>query len=415
MFIRTTALEKITRLSKRIRGVSGGTSAAKTVSILMWLTDYCQTHKGRVVSVVSETLPHLRRGAIRDFQNIMKDRDYWQDFRWLEPPQATYTFNTGSILEFFSADQPGKVRGPRRDILFINEANNISYETYTQLEVRTRRMVWCDWNPVAEFWFYTDVQPYSDVDFIRLTYRDNEALSSQEVEALERHRNNPNMIQWWKVFGEGLLGEAEGRIYTGWQEIDEIPFEARLEGYGLDFGYTSDPTAIVAVYKFNDGFILNESLYAKGMSNKMIADHLVNSPGALVLADGAEPKSIDEIQSYLNAYGMLIVAALKGQGSVSQGIQFVQAQKISVTKQSTNLIKEYRNYLWMKDKDGKQINEPLGVWNHCMDAVRYGLSKLFVKLEPEPVFNPPNVGEIRKSGAASDYGGVRWQGLKLAR
>jgi phage terminase large subunit len=368
MYLKTSAFQKLNQLTKRIRGVAGGTSASKTVSIIIWLIAYAQTHKNEKISIVSESFPHLKRGAIRDFQSIMQEHNYWKDQQW-NKTDFIYTFETGSFIEFFSADQPGKVRGPRRDVLFINEANNISYETYTQLEVRSKKIVWCDWNPVSEFWFYTEVLNKQDCDFLTLTYRDNEGLDPLIVQAIEARKGNKN---WWLVYGEGQLGEAEGRIFTGWQVIDEIPHEARLERYGLDFGYSNDPTAIVAVYKYNGGFILDEITYLKGLSNKNIADILLNEPKGLVIADSAEPKSIDEISSY----GISILASQKGQGSVLQGIQYVQQQRISVTKRSINLLKEYRNYLWQTDKEGKIINEPEVIWNHCMDAIRYGLESL---------------------------------------
>jgi phage terminase large subunit len=318
--------------------------------------------------VVSESFPHLKRGAIRDFLNIMQTHKYFQDNCW-NKTDYIYTFETGSKIEFFSADQPGKVRGPRRDILFINEANNISYEIFTMLEVRTKKIVWLDWNPVSEFWFYTDILGKIDCDFSILTYLDNEALDPGLISAIEARKNNKN---WWRIYGEGQLGIAEGRIYTDWLTIDEIPHEARLERYGLDFGYSNDPTAIVAIYYYNGGYILDEITYLKGLSNKQIADILSNKTPALVLADSAEPKSIDEIQSY----GINIQPSIKGQGSILQGIQYVQQQRISVTKRSLNLLKEYRNYLWQTDKDGKIINEPETIFNHLMDSVRYGMANL---------------------------------------
>lgn len=365
---RTTAFNKLLTLTKRIRGVAGGTSASKTISILMWLIVYAQEHKDKTISVVSESFPHLKRGAIRDFLSIMQDLNRFQDSAW-NKTDYIYTFPTGTKIEFFSADQPGKVRGPRRDILFVNEANNIPYETYTQLEVRTKILVWLDWNPVSEFWFYTDVMGKDGVDFITLTYKDNEALDPQIVKAIESRMGNKN---WWAVYGLGQLGESEGRIYKDWAIIDEIPHEARLERYGLDFGYTNDPTALVGIYKYNGGFILDEVVYQRGLDNKQIADVLINEPNALVMADSAEPKSIDEIRSY----GVNILPAAKGQGSILQGIQYVQQQRISVTKRSLNLLKEYRNYLWITDKDGKTINEPSPIFNHSMDAIRYGMDSL---------------------------------------
>lgn len=370
MFRKTTATKKILQLKKRIRGVAGGTSASKTVSILLWLIQYCQTYPNSLVSVVSETLPHLKRGAIRDFLNIIETHHYFEENRW-NKTDFVYTFSTGTKLEFFSADQPSKVRGPRRDILFINEANNISYETYTQLEIRTNKVIWLDWNPVSEFWWYTEVLPHNDVDFVTLTYKDNEALEQSIVQAIEARRHN---INWFKVYGEGQLGEAEGRIYKGWNLIDEIPHEARLERRGLDFGYSNDPSTIIAIYYYNGGYILDEELFRKGLSNKQIADVINNleKPQTLVIADSAEPKSIDEIKTY----GVSIIPVTKGHDSIQQGIQYVQDQRISVTKRSTNLIKEYRNYLWEVDKDGKTLNVPIDLFNHTMDAIRYGFDSL---------------------------------------
>jgi len=392
----TTATKKIYQLKKRIRGVSGGTSASKTISIILWLIDYAQQHFNETISIVSETFPHLKRGAMRDFLNIMEMHHYYKDALW-NKTDCIYTFETGSIIEFFSADQPGKVRGPRRDILFINEANNVSYETFTQLEIRTAKIVWLDWNPVAEFWWYTEVVPHIDVDFITLTYLDNEALPDEVIKALEARRFNS---MWWKVYGEGLLGQAEGRIYRDWTLIDEIPnpFDIRLERYGIDFGYTNDPTAIIAVYKHNEAYILDEIMYRNGMSNRDIANLMLNLPRALIVADSAEPKSIDEIKGY----GIEIVGSLKGPGSVLQGIQFVQGKKIEVTKRSVNLIKEYHNYLWMTDRDGKIINEPTPIMDHAMDAIRYAMSGDFLKV---PQYNPVNKEKILQTGAITEWGG----------
>jgi len=371
MYVITTATSKIAKLRKRIRGIAGGTGASKTISILLWIIQRAGTNsedKRETISVVSETMPHLKRGAIRDFLNIMNEHHAFDPSRWNKTDNI-YTFPNGSIVEFFSADQVGKVRGPRRDIIFINEANNISYETYTQLEIRTKDIIWLDWNPVSEFWFYTEVLGKQDCDFIKLTYRDNEALDPKIIQAIEARRANKN---WWKIYGEGELGEAEGRIYRDWKVITDIPHEARLERYGLDFGYSNDPTAIVAIYRYDGGFILDQITFQKGLTNKQISDILNNEPKALVVADSAEPKSIDEIISY----GVNIRPSKKGQGSVNQGIQYVQDQRISVTQRSLDLLKEYRNYLWLTDKEGKIINEPSPIFNHCMDATRYGLDSL---------------------------------------
>lgn len=367
MFKETTATKKILKLNKRIRAVCGGTSASKTISILLYLIALAQSDKKpTLTSIVAESIPHLKRGAIRDFKNILQTHHYWKDANW-NATDYIYTFETGSKIEFFSSDNGDKLRGARRDRLFINEANNNTLDAFNQLEVRTKEFCFLDWNPTNEFWFYSDILgKRDDVDFITLTYKDNEALDEQIVKAIETRKNNKG---WWQVYGLGQLGEVEGKIYKGWQIIDEIPHEARLERYGLDFGYSNDPTSIVAIYKYNGGFIFDEICYQKGLSNKQIADILINSPRALVVADSSEPKSIDE----LKLYGVNVLPSLKGQGSVNKGIQFIQDQRISITKRSVNGLKEYRNYLWKVDKEGRIINTPEDIFNHFMDAIRYGL------------------------------------------
>lgn len=384
---KTIAVDKILALKKRLKILQGGSSAGKTIAILLILIDRAQSEKGKLFSIVSETLPHLKKGAIRDFLNIMEGHGYYNDNNW-NRTDYIYTFETGSKLEFFSADSPDKVRGPRRDVLFINEANNISYETYTQLAIRTNEDIYLDYNPVSEFWVHDDVIPSTDHDFLILTYKDNDALPQSVVDELESRRNKPD---WWKVYGEGQIGGQEGRVYTGWVPIDEVPKGARLERFGLDFGYTNDPTALVAIYYYDGGYIFDEILYTKGLSNKQIADTIINQPlQAMVIADAAEPKSIDEIRSY----GINIQPAVKGQGSITQGIALVQDQIISVTKRSTNIIKESRNYLWEKDNDDKPTGQPIAIWNHALDAIRYGMGSIvmiikrneFLKNMPQRVY-----------------------------
>ena len=372
-FLETTARKKVFALRKKIRAVSGGTSASKTISILQWCIDYCQNkkHANELISIVSQSFPHLALGAIRDFQAIMKDRGYWKDSLWHDTAH-TYTFETGAKIEFFSSDAE-KAHGPRRDVLFLNEAQNIAFNEADQLIVRTRKIVWMDWNPTNEFYFYTDyLGKRDDIDFITLTYKDNEALDEEQVKEIESRKDRKG---WWTVYGLGQLGEVEGIIYKGWQQIKEIPFGARLERYGIDFGYSNDPTVIVACYYFNGGYILDEIAFQKGLSNKQIADILLNQPlKALVIADSAEPKSIDEIR----AYGVNIQPAVKGKDSVRQGIQAIQELQISVTERSVNVWKASKNYMWATDKNGAFLspNEPDHLWSDAMDAARYGLTSV---------------------------------------
>lgn len=407
-FKTTTATKRIFQLKKRIRAIAGGTAASKTISILIWLIDYAQSTRGELISVVSESFPHLSGGAIRDFENIMKAHGYWRDKRWIKSPRNVYTFETGSQIEFISVDTYGKAHGPRRDVLFLNECNNLHYDIADQLITRTRKIVWMDWNPTAEFWFYTEMlNKRQDIDFITLTYKDNEALDITTINEIESHKNNK---QWWRVYGEGKLGEIEGRIYTGWQIIDSIPHEARLERYGLDFGYSIDPTVIEAIYHYNGGYITDEITYQKKLSNKSIADIFNNTDKALVIADGSDPKSIDELMSY----GVNVLGSNKGPGSVYQGIQYVQDQRISVTKRSTRTIKAYRNYMFKQDKNGKFLNDPddtIHEWSNPMDAIRYALESFRPKKKHQPIVGytggDPVTGfgrrPIRRKGRGIDY------------
>jgi phage terminase large subunit len=371
VFKNTTATQKIFQLKKRIRAVAGGTSASKTISILIWIIDYCQSTKDQIVTVVAESHPHLQLGAIRDFRSIMVANGYWEDSNWNESKHV-YTFPGGSFVEFISFDKFGKAHGPRRDVLYINEANNIPYVIADQLITRTRKIVWMDWNPSEEFWFYTEMlNRRDDLDFVTLTYLDNEALDEISKAEIESHKGNR---EWWLVYGLGQLGALEHKIFKNWKIIDEIPHEAKLEKRGLDFGFTNDPTVIEDIYSYNGGFIIDELVYQKGLSNKSIADILTGAdPTILTIADSSEPKSIDEIRSY----GVNILGALKGPGSVLQGIQYVQNLQISITSRSMKTIKAYRNYLFEKDKNGRVLNEPddtVHEWSNPMDAIRYGFS-----------------------------------------
>jgi len=370
MYSSTTALQKITALTKKIRILQGGTSSSKTISTLLYLIHRAQSDTNpTLTSVIAESVPHLKRGAMRDFKNILIAHKYWKDDSW-NATDSTYTFETGSQIEFFSADNAAKLRGGRRDRAFMNECNNMSLEAFDEIEVRTKEFVFLDFNPTNEFWVFTDIIPKrKDFDHIILTYKDNEALSKEIISSIESRMNRKG---WWQVYGLGQLGEVDGKIYKDWQIIDEVPYEARLERYGLDFGYTNDPTAIVAIYRYNGGFIVDEITFQKGLTNRQISDILSNERRELVIADSAEPKSIDEIASY----GISITGADKGPDSVRNGIQLIQDQRISITKRSVNIIKEYRNYLWKTDRDGKILNVPESGFDHAMDALRYGMVTL---------------------------------------
>lgn len=319
------------------------------------------------ISVVSETIPHLRRGAIRDFLKIMDMVGMYDPNKW-NKSSLTYTFSNDSYIEFFSADQPQKLRGARRDVLFVNECNNIDWESYYQMAIRTRKFIYLDYNPVAEFWVDSELIQDPDAEMIVLTYKDNEALDKSIVAEIEKARDRAETsnywANWWKVYGLGEIGNLQGVIFSNWQTIDKIPEDARLLGCGVDFGYTNDPTAIVAVYEYNGQRIIDEVAYRTGMLNSDIAKALPNF--VPVYADSAEPKSIDEIKRY----GIRIKGVTKGKDSINYGIQIMQSQSYLVTSTSTNLIKELRNYCWDTDAQGRTMNTPTGT-DHGIDSFRY--------------------------------------------
>ena len=379
MYTLTSATKKIAALDRKIRAVQGGTSASKTISILLHLIHEAQSDTSpKLTSVISESIPHLKRGAIRDFKNILLAHKYWKDASW-NATDSVYTFETGSQIEFFSSDNGDKLRGGRRDRCFINEANNVTLDAFDQLEVRTKEYIYLDWNPTNTFWFYDEIlnNRTEDTNHITLTYLDNEALSQEIIDSIESRKNR---TQWWKVYGMGQLGEVEGKVYTGWQQIDEIPHEAKKIGRGLDFGYSNDPTAATDIYYYNGGYIFDELIYRKGMHNSEIATALKEGD-ILTVADSAEPKSIDEIKSY----GITIVGAEKGKDSVNHGVQIMQDQQISVTRRSHNIWREYMNYLWDKDKAGTMLNKPEKGFDHALDGIRYFLARHLAKQQDTSV------------------------------
>ena len=368
MFLRTTSTNKILKLKKRVRIIQGGTSAAKTYGILSVLIARASAVHGLEVSVVAESIPHLRRGALKDFIKLMKWMNKWHENQF-NKSLLTYQFLNGSTFEFFSADDSSKLRGARRDILYINECNNVTFESYNELSIRTKKAVYLDFNPANEFWVHTELKGETDSDFLILTYKDNEALDERIVKEIEKNREkaatSAYWANWWRVYGLGEIGMLEGVIFSNWKIINTIPPEAKLVGIGLDFGYTNDPTAIIEVYNYNGQRIVNEIVFQTGLVNNEISKKLQKN--VIAYADSSEPKSIEEIRRT----GQLIKGVTKGQDSVNFGIQIMQSQSYLVTAQSTNLIKELRAYCWDRDKTGKQLNKPIDNFNHTIDALRY--------------------------------------------
>jgi len=366
--LKASRLFKETYLAKERFVVSqGGTSSTKTYSILQALLCHAANEQGSLISVVSESLPHLKRGALRDFIKILIDNEIYSD-KMHNRSNNSFRIK-GSVIEFFSADQPDRLRGARRDYLFINECNNIPKAAFDQLEVRTSKKVYLDFNPVSEFWVHEHLLPMEGVKFIKSTYRDNPFLDETIIKSIERRKETDPA--WWRVYGEGEVGSVEGMVYPLWNPVDKFP-ECKWECMGLDFGYTNDPTALVRVGLSEGEIYLDELIHETGLTNQDILkrfEALSISRSIEVFADSAEPKSIEEIRRG----GYFIKPCEKGRDSVINGINKVKQYKLNVTKSSVNLIKELRNYKWM-EKGDKVLNKPVDDWNHLLDAVRYALT-----------------------------------------
>lgn len=361
---------------KRRRALNeGGTRSSKTWSILQLLVLIASHAKTKlIISVVSESLPHLKRGCIRDFFNILgeeqNENPYWNktDCIYSRPDWK-------GLFEFFGADQPAKVRGQTRQIAFINEGNNVPWETARGLDVRTTKFTFVDWNPVSEFWAHEHWIGKPENEYIHSTYLDAVNLLPPGVaENIESNKDDPN---WWNIYGLGRIGKIEGLVYPYFDQVNELPDGDRF--YGLDFGYSNDPTVLTANVIIGQDLFSQELIFETGLTNDAIAQRMielgVKKNYDEIGADAAEPKSIEEI----HRFGFNIKPAPKGPGSVEYGHQKLRQYKQHWTKDSTHCIKEQRNYRYISDKDGKLTDKTTHQWSHGMDARRYGVA---LKHEP---------------------------------
>lgn len=373
----TTALERIQAMKKKVRVVQGGTSAGKTIAILLDELNEAISQPGILTSVVADTMPALKHGAMRDFLAICDETNILSVAQW-NKTESSLTLPNGSVIEFFSADSPDKVRGPKRDRLFINEANRIPWETFSYLEPATWQKVTIDFNPVAEFWAHKELlqnpQWKDAVEFVKLTYKDNEGLAKEAVESIER-RKGDGTSNWWKVFGMGEVGSLEGNIYSGWlsESVENITC-GKLLRYGLDFGFSNDESGLVAVYDMGDEKLgLIEMIYEKGLLGSQYPERLRSAgvdPSVLIVADSARPEIIAELKQA----GFRIVGADKGPGSVKRGIDRVSERAIIYN--GKNIEKEFYSYAWRTRRDGQVLDEPQDGNDHLMDALRYAIDDL---------------------------------------
>lgn len=375
-------------MKARKKVIQGGTSAGKTYAVIPILIDRAIKEPRLKITVVAETLPAVKEGALDIFVNTMFDTNRWIDSNW-NASSLTYTFGNRTRIQFKSFDSVGKAKASgKRDILFINEGNTIAFAIADALMIRSKE-TYIDFNPDNEFWVHTEVLPEPNSEFLLLTYEDNEACPEETLEDLLIKKgkafHNPNIkdekelfepsniknsywANWWKVYGLGQVGNLEGVIFSSWKEVDTVPPQAKLLGYGMDFGYTNDPTTLTAIYEFDNEHYWDELIYETGMLNSDIANRCKQiGINAVIIADSAEPKTIKDLK---NA-GIKIQEALKGSDSIKFGLDKMQDVTINVTKRSTNLKIELQKYKWATDKDGKSLNVPIDNFNHAIDGIRY--------------------------------------------
>lgn len=364
----------------RIRGVAskGGTRSGKTWATLQMLHLLCSnSEKPLIVSCVASTLPVVKRGMQRDFRQMLAAEGVWDESAF-NKSEGSYTYPNGCMIEFFGVDNASKVHGPARDILFVNEAQGIPREIFRQLDIRTRKKVIIDFNPVRKFWGETEFVGDRYVT-IHSTYKDNPYLTKEQVGAIEKNKNDAN---WWRIYGEGETGGVEGNIYPSYEVIDELPETFTGRCIGLDFGFVNDPTAIVDIRFEGWDLYVDLLCYETGLLNSAIADYLTSQGlnRVVTVCDSAEQKSIVELQQRR----IKAIPCVKGRGSISAGIAQVSQFKLHVTKRSVKMLDELDNYKWIKDEaTGTYTNEPIDAWNHSLDALRYGVDYLIRKYRPK--------------------------------
>ena len=344
------------------------------------LVGYAESYPNSLITVAGMTYNHLATGTMRDLKKILQETNRWEDEKFNKSSKI-YTFDNGSQIEFLSTDNMSS-RGPRRDVLFVNEANGITFEVFDQLATRTRDFVIIDYNPSAKFWAHEElVEKQADkTTFLTLTYMDNEALSVQERENIEsrKPKEGEEPSNWWIVYGLGQIGTLEGNIYAGWEEKSEEEIrKGVLLRYGLDFGFSNDETAMVSIYQMEDGKIgIIEEVYQKKMLGSQYAEIFENhniDKSILIVADSARPEIIAEIKNN----GFRIVGADKNAGSVKRGIDRVSQKQIIYS--GADLKREYLAYAWRKKRDGELLDEPQDGNDHLMDALRYAIDDLSKK------------------------------------
>jgi len=351
---------------KKIVVEQGGTRSGKTYNILLFIIfHYCQTHTGKTITICRKTFPALRSSVMRDFIDILKIHNKYLESNH-NKSNSEYQLD-GNLIEFISVDQPQKIRGRKREFLFINEANELDYEDWQQLVFRTTEKIVIDFNPSDFYhWIYDKVIPREDVEFYKTTYLDNKFLDSSIIEEIERLKETDD--HYWRIYGLGERGYSKATIFK-YYETDKVPDDAEFVSFGLDYGYTNDPTAMVGVWKRGYDLYIKEYIFQTMMTGRDIHQRLkdLGIQRDLIFADSAEPRLNDELRKM----GWNIRPSVKGKDSINAGIDLLKRFKIHITKDSHNAIQEFRDYKWKEDKSGKLTNQPEPKNDHLIDSTRY--------------------------------------------
>ncbi len=353
----------------------GGSNSGKTHAIMLALFYIANENPKQVLTVVGQDIPNLKAGALRDALNIWESSKLFKaSVRSYNKSERIFEFSNGSLMEFKSYADAQDAKSGKRDYLFVNEANGVPWSVYNELALRTKKRIYIDYNPNSGFWVHDNLLGREGVQLIISDHRHNPFLEQSVRDKIEGLKNTD--IELWKVYARGLTGKVTGLILNNWHLCDAIPPGAKLIAVGLDFGFTNDETGCIEVYRQNGELWINELLYETGLTNPDIAKRLADaglSKNTEIIADSAEPKSIEE----LRRMGWSIVPAKKGADSVKLFIDILKRYKLNITRNSINLRNELARYQWTKDRSGKTINQPVDQWNHLIDPLRYiALNKL---------------------------------------
>lgn len=353
----------------------GGTSSGKTYAIMQLLFRVAREQSKQVITVVGQDIPNLKAGALRDALKIYNDSALITAcVKSYNKSERVFLFDNGSIIEFKSYTDAQDAKSGKRDYLFVNEANGIDWQVYNELALRTRKRIYIDYNPNAAFWVHDKLLGRDDVQLIISDHRHNPFLDDPMRSKIESLRQVDE--EQWKVYARGLTGKISGLVLTNWKLCDAIPQGANLLALGLDFGFTNDETGCIEVYRFNGELWINELIYETGLTNPDISKRLKSlgiSKSIEIIADSAEPKSIEE----LRRLGWYVTGVKKGADSIKNSIDILKRYKLNITRNSINLREELSRYKWRTDRSGRAINEPVDRFNHLIDPLRYiALNKL---------------------------------------